>query len=84
MCYYIVPAGLDIIFQDEDGNEITRWVTSVVLNFEESSDVICALVEWAGPSGAREWHKTLPPVPPLAKMYHLWSRMSLAMSSFGK
>lgn len=24
MCYYIVPAGLDIIFQDEDGNEITR------------------------------------------------------------
>ena len=25
--YYIVPAGLDIIFQDEDGTEITRWVT---------------------------------------------------------
>jgi hypothetical protein len=24
--YYIVPAGLDIIFQDEDGTEITRWV----------------------------------------------------------
>lgn len=22
--YYIVPAGLDIIFQDEDGTEITR------------------------------------------------------------
>ena len=26
--YYIVPAGLDIIFQDEDGTEITRWVIS--------------------------------------------------------
>jgi hypothetical protein len=25
--YYIVPAGLDIIFQDEDGTEITRWVS---------------------------------------------------------
>jgi len=24
--YYIVPTGLDIIFQDEDGTEITRWV----------------------------------------------------------
>jgi hypothetical protein len=29
--YYIVPTGLDIIFQDEDGTEITRWV---ILNFE--------------------------------------------------
>ena len=28
MYYYIVPAGLDIIFQDEDGTEITRWVIS--------------------------------------------------------
>jgi hypothetical protein len=26
--YYMVPAGLDIIFQDEDGTEITRWVIS--------------------------------------------------------
>jgi hypothetical protein len=26
--YYIVPAGLDVIFQDEDGTEITRWVIS--------------------------------------------------------
>lgn len=26
--YYIVPTGLDIIFQDEDGTEITRWVIS--------------------------------------------------------
>lgn len=24
MYYYIVPPGLDIIFQDEDGTEITR------------------------------------------------------------
>lgn len=24
--YYMVPADLDIIFQDEDGTEITRWV----------------------------------------------------------
>jgi len=31
--YYVVPAGLDIIFQDEDGSEITRWVTTLVLNF---------------------------------------------------
>jgi len=22
--HYIVPAGVDVIFQDEDGNEITR------------------------------------------------------------
>lgn len=35
ICYYIVPAGLDIIFQDEDGTEITRWVTSVILGFKK-------------------------------------------------
>ena len=28
MIYYMVPADLDIIFQDEDGTEITRWVIS--------------------------------------------------------
>ena len=27
--YYMVPEGLDIIFQDEDGTEITRWVISL-------------------------------------------------------
>lgn len=27
--YYIVPAGTNVIFQDEDGNEITRYKLSV-------------------------------------------------------
>jgi hypothetical protein len=24
--YYVIPAGINVIFQDEDGNEITRFV----------------------------------------------------------
>lgn len=28
--YYIVPTDLDIIFQDEDGTEITRWVSDLL------------------------------------------------------
>ena len=42
--YYMVPAGLDIIFQDEDGTEITRW--AIISRLELPKDVLNVFVEW--------------------------------------